>query len=103
VASLVNQEFWKNKRVFLTGHTGFIGGWLTLSLHRLGAEVYGYSLAPNSNPSLFQTADIGKLCHHHVGDIRNFADVQKQMQIAKPDIVLHLAAQALVRPAQHLD
>ena len=93
----MNRSFWKNKNVFLTGHTGFKGAWLSLWLEDMGALVSGYSLAPNTKPSFFELASVGKNMNSHFGDIRDLANLQKTMTAAKPDIVLHLAAQPLVR------
>src|SRR6478752_842997 len=84
------------KKVLLTGHTGFKGAWLTLWLERLGAKVTGFALAPESD-SVFVTAGVEKSCEHRVGDIRHFAQVRDVVAATKPDIVFHLAAQALVR------
>jgi CDP-glucose 4,6-dehydratase len=89
--------FWRGKRVLLTGHTGFKGSWLTLWLHRLGAEVTGISLPPATTPNLYSEADIGALCRSHYCDIRDAAALTELVQAARPDIVLHLAAQPLVR------
>jgi CDP-glucose 4,6-dehydratase len=92
--------FWAGKRVLVTGHTGFKGGWLVLWLARLGAEVTGLGLAPESDPSLFDLADIqGTMAAHHITDIRDARDLQAIVAEARPEIVLHLAAQALVLPA----
>ncbi|WP_420477189.1 CDP-glucose 4,6-dehydratase [Noviherbaspirillum sp. ST9] len=88
----------RGRKVFLTGHTGFKGAWLALWLKRLGAEVTGYALAPNSEPSLFEVAGIrNTLARHVVADIRSLADVTTAMRTAAPDVVFHLAAQPLVR------
>ncbi|MFT3709464.1 MAG: CDP-glucose 4,6-dehydratase [Archangium sp.] len=84
------------KRVLLTGHTGFKGAWLTLWLERLGAKVTGLSLAPEKD-SLFLAAGVEKSCAHRVGDIRDLKTVRETIADVKPQIVLHLAAQALVR------
>ena len=89
--------FWAGKRVFLTGHTGFKGSWLSLWLQSLGAQVYGYALAPTSEPNLFELAQVAQGMTSTLGDIRDAAALQAAMQAAQPDIVLHLAAQALVR------
>jgi len=89
--------FWKDKRVFLTGHTGFKGGWMSLWLQSAGAEVVGYSLAPPSKPSLFDVAQVADEMVSLEGDIREFADLQAAMLKHQPEIVIHMAAQALVR------
>ncbi len=90
--------FWKNKKVFLTGHTGFKGGWLSLWLHKLGAEVTGYALEPATEPSLYDLAGIGDRIKTSIfGDIRDGEKLTAAMQAAEPDIVFHLAAQPIVR------
>lgn len=91
------KSFWKGKKVFLTGHTGFKGSWLSLWLHKMGAEVTGYALKPPTNPSLFEKANIASVVDSHIGDIRDFENLKKVMEKTKPDIVIHMAAQALVR------
>ena len=96
----LSQQFWSGRRVFVTGHTGFKGGWLTALLKRLGAEVSGYALAPPSQPNLFEAAAIADLGTSTIGDIRDDGRLNAAMAAASPDIVLHLAAQALVRPAR---
>jgi CDP-glucose 4,6-dehydratase len=94
----MNPDFWRGRRVFVTGHTGFKGGWLSLWLARLGAKVTGYSLAPAAEPSFFETARVGETLETHViGDIRDFESLSRAIAQAKPGIVLHLAAQSLVR------
>jgi CDP-glucose 4,6-dehydratase len=90
-------RFWKNKRVFLTGHTGFKGSWLSLWLHRMGANVTGYALAPPTEPSLFELADIADLVSSHIGDVRDAAVLASVLTEAAPEIVIHMAAQPLVR------
>jgi CDP-glucose 4,6-dehydratase len=91
-------NFWRNKRVFITGHTGFKGSWLSLWLHSLGAKVYGYSLAPDATPALFDIAKIEALLSGHtVADIRDYPSLAKSIDAAQPEIVFHLAAQPLVR------
>ena len=90
-------NFYRGKRVLVTGHTGFKGSWLCLLLHRLGADVTGYSLAPTTNPALFEIAGIDKVCHSVIGDIRDFDHLKQTFEEACPEIVLHLAAQPIVR------
>lgn len=94
----VDPQFWKGKRVFLTGHTGFKGGWLSLWLSSMGANIIGYALAPNTAPNLFNTLEIDSLIEtSHIADIRDLVTLQKAMLEAKPDVVIHMAAQPLVR------
>lgn len=90
-------DFWYGKRVFLTGHTGFKGSWLALWLQSLGAEVHGLALAPPTTPSLFHEARVADGLKSALGDIRDFDTVRRAMQRCQPQIVLHLAAQPLVR------
>ena len=90
-------SFFNGKRVFVTGHTGFKGSWLSLWLSRLGAEVTGYALPPPTAPSLFELARIHELLHSHIGDIRDTQELATVMAEARPEIVFHLAAQPLVR------
>ena len=94
---MVNRDFWKGKRVFVTGHTGFKGSWLSLWLHSLGAEVTGYSLAPPTDPSLFALADLAKRIRSIEGDIRDFQSLLGSMNQCRPEVVIHMAAQAIVR------
>lgn len=94
----MNRAFWFGKRVFLTGHTGFKGGWLALWLADMGAEVHGYALKPPTQPNLFTVANLqDRLARSTTADIRDATALAQAMQAAKPDIVLHLAAQPLVR------
>ena len=89
--------FWRNKRVLLTGHTGFKGSWLALWLQRLGAQVTGLALAPATSPHLFGAAGVAQGMSSHFGDLRDVQVVADQVRAAQPEIVFHLAAQALVR------
>jgi CDP-glucose 4,6-dehydratase len=93
----MNTAFWHNKNVLVTGHTGFKGSWLSLWLQHLGAEVTGYSLEPATQPSLFEQANVSDDMHSIVGDIRDLPRLQEVFNKVQPDIVFHLAAQALVR------
>jgi len=93
----MNTQFWKGKRVFITGHSGFKGGWLTIWLNSLGAIVKGFSLDAPSDPSLFSSAAIDKLIDSEIGDIRDGRVLSESMNEFQPDIVFHLAAQSLVR------
>jgi CDP-glucose 4,6-dehydratase len=93
----MDKGFWEKKKVFLTGHTGFKGTWLSIWLHSLGAEVTGYALAPPTDPSLFELAGGGELLQSIRGDVRDKDRLAQEMEKAGPEIVIHLAAQALVR------
>jgi CDP-glucose 4,6-dehydratase len=93
----MNPQFWRGKRVFVTGHTGFKGSWLSIWLQSLGAEVTGYALNPTTNPSLFDVAKVAEGMKSVVGDIRDLEALQNAMQSASPEIVIHMAAQPLVR------
>jgi len=97
VPNHVNSEFWQGKKVFVTGHTGFKGSWLCLWLHSLGAQVTGYALQPPTDPNLFEGAGVSTLVHSILGDIRDRAALEAALQAARPEIVIHMAAQALVR------
>ena len=91
-------SFWNDKTVFLTGHTGFKGGWISHWLYELGASVHGYSLEPPTQPSFFtETRLQRRLARTTVGDIRNFGELTSALKQAKPDIIIHMAAQPLVR------
>jgi CDP-glucose 4,6-dehydratase len=96
-ASTPDPAFWRGRRVVLTGHTGFKGSWLALWLHRLGAQVTGMALPPSGEPNLYALARVGEICDSHFIDIRDAQAVADRMRRAEPEIVLHLAAQALVR------
>jgi CDP-glucose 4,6-dehydratase len=92
----MNPDFWRGKRVFLTGHTGFKGSWLGLWLHRMGARVHGYSLPPPTNPSLYAVAGVDAAVASTIGDIRDAPRLAAEMTRCVPDVVLHLAAQSVV-------
>lgn len=89
--------FWRGKRVLVTGHTGFKGAWLSLWLTRLGAEVHGFALPPGTTPALFDQLGLAAVMDHRLGDIRDAGAVRSAVEAVQPDLVLHLAAQSLVR------
>ena len=93
----VNKEFWNTKRVFLTGHSGFKGSWLSLWLQSMGAIVKGYALAPNTTPNLFTEAQVFEQMESEFGDIRDLKLLSKSMSDFDPEILIHMAAQPLVR------
>ena len=93
----MNSNFWKNKKVLLTGHTGFKGSWLSIWLKKMGGDLIGFSKDVPTEPSLFELADVSKDMTSIMGDIRDFSVVQKIIEDNQPDIIIHMAAQALVR------
>ncbi|QWE24978.1 CDP-glucose 4,6-dehydratase [Polynucleobacter sp. AP-Elch-400A-B2] len=93
----INSQFWKGKRVFITGHTGFKGGWLSLWLQSMGSTVHGYALPPPTKPSLFEEAHVGAEMVSTIGDVRDYSALLSALKIAKPEIIFHMAAQPLVR------
>lgn len=93
----MNPDFWRGKRVFLTGHTGFKGSWLALWLQELGADVTGFALAPPDKVNLFTLAQVERGMRSQVADVRDLAAVHSAIEQAQPEIVFHMAAQALVR------
>lgn len=96
--NFIDRNYWKNKKVFVTGHTGFKGGWLSIFLNYLGADVTGYSLKPNTNPSLFIQAKIDSIVKKSIiGDIRDYKKLSNAIKKSKATILFHLAAQPLVR------
>jgi CDP-glucose 4,6-dehydratase len=92
-----SDSFWSGKRVFVTGHTGFKGGWLSLWLQSMGAEVCGFALPPQTDPAFFDVAGIANGMRSEIGDIRDYNRLTAVLRSFKPDVVLHLAAQPLVR------
>ena len=95
----MNKDFWKQKKVLITGHTGFKGSWLSLLLSYLGADVIGYSLKPPSTPSLYELAKLDELVFSIEGDVRDYEHIKQIIDKNSPDIVFHMAAQSLVRPS----
>lgn len=95
----MNSLFWKNRRVLITGHTGFKGAWLSLWLQTLQAKICGIALQPSTTPNLFSLADVERNMQSHIVDIRHFENTQKIIHDFQPDIIFHLAAQPLVRYA----
>lgn len=91
------RQFYSGKRVFVTGHTGFKGSWLCMMLKQLGADVYGYSLAPDSEPALYYILGLDRDIRSTIGDIRDYEALERAYIQADPDVVLHLAAQPIVR------
>jgi CDP-glucose 4,6-dehydratase len=94
---VIDPSFWRGRRVFLTGHTGFKGAWMSLLLSRLGAKVFGYALPPEDASGVFVAADVARDVDHRIGDIRDLASTRAALDAAQPEIVIHMAAQALVR------
>jgi CDP-glucose 4,6-dehydratase len=93
----MNHTFWKDKKVFLTGHTGFKGSWMSLWLSTLGAKVKGFALAPNTEPALFKLAGLERLIDSEIGNINQYDSILKAMRASEPEVLFHLAAQPLVR------
>ena len=94
---MISTSFWRNKKVLVTGHTGFKGSWLSLLLNQLEAEVFGYALDPSTSPSMFELAMVKDSVHSYIGDIRDYDYLYKVMKEVRPEIVIHMAAQALVK------
>lgn len=90
-------DFYKGRKVFVTGHTGFKGSWLSILLHRLGADVYGYALKPNTTPSLYELAKVEQIVNSTIGDIRDYDLLLKTLREVQPEVIIHMAAQPLVR------
>ncbi len=94
---MIDRAFWQNKKVFITGHTGFKGSWLCLWLHSMGARVTGFALDPPTDPSLFELANVGELVESRIADVRDGGCLARIMGVVQPEIVIHMAAQPLVR------
>ena len=95
----MKSNFWNKKKVFLTGHTGFKGSWLSLMLQKNGADLAGFSLPPPTHPSLFEIAKVRQGMKNVEGDVRDFKILQSSLKKYKPEVVFHLAAQSLVKPS----
>lgn len=95
----MNVSFWKNKKVLITGHTGFKGSWLSLYLQKAGANLVGYALPPPTNPSLFKIASVANGMISVIGDIRDLKQIESTLRSHQPEIIFHLAAQSLVLPS----
>lgn len=93
----MNPNFWRDRKVFITGHTGFKGSWLSLWLQRLSAQVVGYSLPPPTDPSLFEVADVASGMVSITGDVRDYDHLRECLAEHEPEIIFHLAAQSVVR------
>ena len=93
----INLNFWKNKKVLITGHTGFKGSWLSMILKYLGCEVYGYALMPDETKNIFKEYKLSNIFKKSIiADVRNFEKLYKKIELIKPDIIIHMAAQSLV-------
>lgn len=101
MSATINAAFWQGKKVFLTGHTGFKGSWLSLWLQIMGAEVKGFALKPPTTPSLFEQANVAAGMESEIGDIRDLAAITVSMTTFNPDVLIHMAAQPLVRLSYH--
>lgn len=95
--SVIDVAFWQGKKVFLTGHTGFKGSWLSLWLQSMGAELYGYALKPPTNPSLFEEANVAAGMVSTIADVRDYRSLFEALKKSQAEIVIHMAAQPLVR------
>lgn len=100
--NIFDEGIFKGKKVLITGHTGFKGAWLCLLLRHLKADIYGYALDPPTAPNLYQEANIGDFVTSYINDIRDYRSLYEAMQQIKPEVVIHMAAQALVRDSYKL-
>ena len=93
----IDLNFWKNKKVLITGHTGFKGSWLSMILKYLGCEIYGYALMPDEAKNIFKGYKLSNIFKKSIiADVRNFEKLYKKIELIKPDIIIHMAAQSLV-------
>lgn len=100
--SVMNPDFWAGRRAFLTGHTGFKGAWLTQLLTGMGAHVHGYALAPPTTPSMFEVCGLAEGIEHEIADVRDEARLAASLKAFAPSVVLHLAAQPIVRDSYRI-
>ena len=94
---MMSSDFWSGKKVFISGHTGFKGSWLSLWLHSLGSQITGYALAPSTEPNLFSVLGIEKSIIDHRDDVRDLSSLKSVIKSSEPEIIIHMAAQSLVR------
>ena len=93
----LSKKFWSKKKVFITGHTGFKGGWTSLLLQSLSSDVTGFSLKPKTSPNLYESANVSQEMNSVFGDILDFNNLRRNLLDADPEIIIHMAAQPLVR------
>ena len=94
---MIDVDFWRERKVLVTGHTGFVGGWLSTWLIDMGAQLIGYALEPNTEPSYFALTRLNERMRSEIGDVRNYELLSRILQDAAPEVVFHLAAQPIVR------
>ena len=94
---VIDNKFWQGRRVFLTGHTGFKGSWISIWLNQMGAEVTGYSLSPSGETNLYNLANVAECLNSNLADIRDLESLKTTIMAAQPEVVIHMAAQSLVR------
>ena len=92
----ISPEFWENRRVLVTGHTGFKGSWLCMYLHLLGSKIRGFALEPPTNPSLYELADLHEIIESTIEDVRNYSALCDEIKTFSPDVIIHMAAQSVV-------